>query len=104
MNTVKITNRFEIPKVQSEAVNCEDRQTMQNTTQKSTDLATQSPLKTSVNSGAPEEPAVPASLVAPIMVLYLKLCKQIIVGDLTILNCVISRFKIFNMVKPIVKS
>lgn len=51
---LEITNRFEIPKVQSEAVNCEDRQTMQNTTQKSTDLATQFPLKTSVNSGAPE--------------------------------------------------
>jgi len=40
---------------------------LQNTTQKTDDRATRTPLKTGVNLGAPEGLAVPAPLVIPIV-------------------------------------
>jgi len=42
---------------------------LQNTTQKTKDRVTQNPLKQGVNSCAPEELAVPAPLVAPVVLL-----------------------------------
>ena len=69
---------------------------VQNTTQKTKDQATRTPLKTGGgNSGAPEGKAVPAPLVAPIyVVFYLYTCFKH-----NILNTLSNMFDGYNYIK-----